>query len=56
MWYAGIPRTSSTGQVHDLAEESMDEVPDSEEACRRGEYTVIRSLIRVLEVNCKLLR
>lgn len=48
---AGIPRTSSTGLVHELADETMDEVPDSEEACRRGEYTVIRSLIRVLEVS-----
>ncbi|CAM6102777.1 unnamed protein product [Calypogeia fissa] len=45
----GIPRTSSTGLVHELAEEAMDEVPDPEEACRRGEYTVIRSLVRVLE-------
>ncbi|CAM6085710.1 unnamed protein product [Calypogeia fissa] len=45
-----IPRTSSTGLVHELAEEAMDEVPDPEEACRRGEYTVIRSLVRVLEL------
>lgn len=29
----------------------MYEVPDTEEALRRGEYTVIRSLIRVLEVS-----
>jgi len=27
-----------------------DHLPDSEEAIRRGEYAVIRSLIRVLEV------
>ncbi|CAM6081800.1 unnamed protein product [Calypogeia fissa] len=47
--FTGIPRTSSTGLVHELAEEAMDEVPDPEEACRRGEYTGIQSLVRVLE-------
>ncbi|KAL2634189.1 hypothetical protein R1flu_005668 [Riccia fluitans] len=46
---SGIPRTSSTGVVHELAEETIYEVPDTEESLRRGEYTVIRSLIRVLE-------
>ncbi|KAG6550760.1 hypothetical protein Mapa_007664 [Marchantia paleacea] len=49
MGSSGIPRTSSTGLVHELAEETIYGVPDTEEALRRGEYTVIRSLIRVLE-------
>lgn len=30
-----------------------DNTPDSEEAIRRGEYSVIRSLVRVLEVKRK---
>eukprot|EP00250_Pteridium_aquilinum_P010976 c19759_g1_i1 orf=495-4313(+) len=45
---SGMTRTSSFGQVLQ-AGELRNDVPDSEEAIRRGEYTVIRSLIRVLE-------
>ncbi|XP_072951302.1 uncharacterized protein [Typha angustifolia] len=47
---SGIPRTNSIGKVFssgtDVTEDNM---LNSEEAVRRGEYTVIRSLIRVLE-------
>lgn len=39
------------GQIHDTPDDDMYDVPDTEEALRRGEYTVIRSLIRVLEVR-----
>lgn len=45
---SGIRRTSSLGQVLQAGAVCHD-LPDSEEAIRRGEYTVIRSLIRVLE-------
>lgn len=39
------------GQIHETPDDDMYDVPDTEEALRRGEYTVIRSLIRVLEVR-----
>jgi hypothetical protein len=39
------------GMIHEARDEMLYEVPDTEEALRRGEYTVIRSLIRVLEVS-----
>ncbi|KAH7442546.1 hypothetical protein KP509_03G093600 [Ceratopteris richardii] len=45
---SGMTRSSSFGLVLQ-AGELCNDVPDSEEAVRRGEYTVIRSLIRVLE-------
>lgn len=45
---SGMTRSSSLGHVLQAGELCKD-VPDSEEAIRRGEYTVIRSLIRVLE-------
>ncbi|XP_024527697.1 paladin isoform X2 [Selaginella moellendorffii] len=46
---AGIRRSRSFGEVLGSAEESIDEFPDSEEGFRQGEYTVVRSLCRVLE-------
>lgn len=46
---SGLPRSSSMGMIHEARDEMLYEVPDTEEALRRGEYTVIRSLIRVLE-------
>lgn len=46
----GIPRINSIGRISDSASSVADNLPDSEEAIRRGEYAVIRSLIRVLEV------
>lgn len=46
----GIPRTNSMGKVSDLSSSISNELPKSEESIRRGEYAVIRSLIRVLEV------
>ncbi|KAG2693104.1 hypothetical protein I3760_08G082200 [Carya illinoinensis] len=46
---SGIPRTNSVGTVCDLGPNVVDHFPNSEEAIRRGEYAVIRSLIRVLE-------
>ncbi|XP_061354056.1 uncharacterized protein LOC133298743 isoform X2 [Gastrolobium bilobum] len=46
---SGIPRTNSVGRVSQCLNNVADHIPDSEEAIRRGEYTVIRSLIRVLE-------
>lgn len=48
---AGLPRSSSMGMIHEARDEMLYEVPDTEEALRRGEYTVIRSLVRVLEVS-----
>lgn len=48
--YIGIPRTNSMGKVSDLSSSISTELPNSEESIRRGEYAVIRSLIRVLEV------
>ena len=49
-FYVGIPRTNSMGRVSDLSASISTELPKSEESIRRGEYAVIRSLIRVLEV------
>ncbi|KAJ4969553.1 hypothetical protein NE237_016254 [Protea cynaroides] len=46
---SGIPRTNSIGKVFDAGSNVTDNLPNSEEAIRRGEYAVIRSLIRVLE-------
>jgi len=46
----GIPRSNSVGTVSQCLTNVPDHMPNSEEAIRRGEYTVIRSLIRVLEV------
>ncbi|CAM8986438.1 unnamed protein product [Rhodiola kirilowii] len=46
---SGIPRTNSLGKVMDGISNITDNLPNSEEAIRRGEYGVIRSLIRVLE-------
>ncbi|MQL95031.1 hypothetical protein Taro_027696 [Colocasia esculenta] len=46
---SGIPRTSSIGMVFGNGSTVTDSIPNSEEAIRRGEYAVIRSLIRVLE-------
>lgn len=48
---AGLPRSSSMGTIHEARDEMVYDVPDTEEALRRGEYAVIRSLIRVLEVS-----
>ncbi|CAB4271797.1 unnamed protein product [Prunus armeniaca] len=44
-----IPRTNSIGKVSDSSAIVTDNFPNSEDAIRRGEYAVIRSLIRVLE-------
>ncbi|XP_075094031.1 uncharacterized protein LOC107778927 [Nicotiana tabacum] len=46
---SGIPRSNSIGRVSDCVSNLNDTLPNSEEAIRRGEYAVIRSLIRVLE-------
>ncbi|MBA0736903.1 hypothetical protein Gogos_010391 [Gossypium gossypioides] len=46
---SGIPRTNSIGRVSESGSNVTDNLPNSKEAIRRGEYTVIRSLIRVLE-------
>lgn len=46
----GISRTNSIGKVSDCSANIDDSLPNSEEAIRRGEYAVIRSLTRVLEV------
>lgn len=46
---SGIPRTDSIGKISDSGVNVTDHLPNSEEAIRRGEYGVIRSLIRVLE-------
>lgn len=46
---SGIPRIDSIGKVSDSGASVTDNFPNSEEAIRRGEYVVIRSLIRVLE-------
>eukprot|EP00268_Persea_americana_P018041 TRINITY_DN18855_c0_g1_i4.p1 TRINITY_DN18855_c0_g1~~TRINITY_DN18855_c0_g1_i4.p1 ORF type:complete len:1287 (-),score=280.78 TRINITY_DN18855_c0_g1_i4:321-4181(-) len=46
---SGIPRTTLMGKVLDAGANVTDTLPNSEEAIRRGEYAVIRSLIRVLE-------
>ncbi|XP_021280191.1 paladin [Herrania umbratica] len=46
---SGIPRTNSIGRVFESGSNVTDNMPNSEVAIRRGEYAVIRSLIRVLE-------
>lgn len=46
----GIPRTNSIGKISESSEIVGNNLPSSEDAIRRGEYAVIRSLIRVLEV------
>ncbi|KAG0482267.1 hypothetical protein HPP92_010351 [Vanilla planifolia] len=46
---SGIPRTHSIGKIFSTGVDITDNMPNSEEAARRGEYAVIRSLIRVLE-------
>uniref|UniRef100_A0ACD5WWN1 Uncharacterized protein n=1 Tax=Avena sativa TaxID=4498 RepID=A0ACD5WWN1_AVESA len=46
---SGIPRTSSIGKVFYAGNDADDYSPSSEEAILRGEYAVIRSLVRVLE-------
>lgn len=50
MLLLGIPRTNSIGKVSVYGSNTSDNMINTEEALRRGEYTVIRSLIRVLEV------
>jgi len=47
----GIPRSHSIGKVFGAGTDVTNNMPNSEEAIRRGEYAVIRSLIRVLEVK-----
>ncbi|PIN20116.1 hypothetical protein CDL12_07213 [Handroanthus impetiginosus] len=46
---SGIQRTNSMGKVSDCSSSITSDLPSSEESIRRGEYAVIRSLIRVLE-------
>ncbi|KAM6541335.1 hypothetical protein CsatB_005782 [Cannabis sativa] len=46
---SGIPRSNSIGRVSDAVASATDNFPNTEEALRRGEYGVIRSLVRVLE-------
>ncbi|KAJ8573646.1 hypothetical protein K7X08_010157 [Anisodus acutangulus] len=46
---SGFPRSNSIGRVSDCISNLNDTLANSEEAIRRGEYDVIRSLIRVLE-------
>ncbi|XP_038874639.1 paladin isoform X1 [Benincasa hispida] len=46
---SGITRTNSIGKVSDCSANVDDNLPNSDEAIRRGEYAVIRSLTRVLE-------
>ncbi|KAF9688002.1 hypothetical protein SADUNF_Sadunf02G0151800 [Salix dunnii] len=46
---SGIQRTNSVGRIFDFSLNVNEYSPNSEEALRRGEYAVIRSLIRVLE-------
>ncbi|XP_052174922.1 uncharacterized protein LOC127789885 isoform X2 [Diospyros lotus] len=46
---SGIPRTNSIGRISNSISSITDNLPNSEEAIRRGEYSVIRSLTRVLE-------
>ncbi|XWS35994.1 hypothetical protein CRYUN_Cryun20dG0043800 [Craigia yunnanensis] len=47
--YLCIPRTNSIGRVFESGSNVTNNLPNSEDAIRRGEYAVIRSLIRVLE-------
>ncbi|CAI9300371.1 unnamed protein product [Lactuca saligna] len=46
---SGIPRTNSIGTISVCGSNATDNMLNTEEALLRGEYTVIRSLIRVLE-------
>jgi len=46
----GIQRTNSVGRIFEFGLNVNENLPNSEEALLRGEYAVIRSLIRVLEV------
>ncbi|XP_047324882.1 paladin-like [Impatiens glandulifera] len=46
---SGIPRSNSIGKISGNSSFVTDNLLNSEEAIRRGEYGVIRSLIRVLE-------
>ncbi|XP_047316660.1 paladin-like isoform X2 [Impatiens glandulifera] len=46
---SGIPRSNSIGRISGHSSSISDNLLNSEEAIRRGEYGVIRSLIRVLE-------
>nr|KYP71704.1 Paladin [Cajanus cajan] len=46
---SGFPRSNSIGRISQSMANVADHLPNSEEAIRRGEYAVIRSLIRVLE-------
>lgn len=46
----GFPRNNSFGRIFKAGENITVNLPNSEEAIRRGEYAVVRSLIRVLEV------
>ncbi|KAL4323919.1 hypothetical protein GQ457_11G001890 [Hibiscus cannabinus] len=46
---SGIPRTNSIGRISESGSNVTNNLPNSMEAIRRGEYAVIRSLIRVLE-------
>jgi len=46
----GIQRTNSVGRICEFGLNVNENLPNSEEALLRGEYAVIRSLIRVLEV------
>ena len=46
----GFPRNNSFGRIFKAGENITINLPNSEEAIRRGEYAVVRSLIRVLEV------
>lgn len=45
----GFPRNNSFGRIFKAGENITINLPNSEEAIRRGEYAVVRSLIRVLE-------
>ncbi|XP_062074909.1 uncharacterized protein LOC133778914 [Humulus lupulus] len=44
-----IPRSNSIGRVSDVVAIASENFPNTEEALRRGEYGVIRSLVRVLK-------
>ncbi|KAK7281583.1 hypothetical protein RIF29_09702 [Crotalaria pallida] len=46
---SGIQRSNSIGRISQFMTNVTDRMPNSEEAIRRGEYVVIKSLIRVLE-------
>ncbi|CAN8267845.1 unnamed protein product [Cochlearia groenlandica] len=46
---SGFPRNNSFGRIYKAGENVTFNLPNSEEAIRRGEYAVVRSLIRVLE-------